>query len=199
MQTNEKKPNSSGDLQSELMNMLKDPNLRNRLKKTVPKEVVKEELKSENMTPEQKLADKEKLTSNEAIERQDLLTELLDYMETPNGSIEDLLTSADENTRYVRTFLYTLVSQEFVKAYRVSTESSRKVEKKAKVWAVVGSSNETFTVDAVSSTGGITPPPPMMLASSNGHPPPRNILIYIAPPPPMMLGSSNGPPPPRNI
>ncbi len=120
-----------GDLQSELMGLLGDPNLKNRLRKVKPKQTsdreegVKEKMK--NMSKEERKAREEAereqmIAKNEqkmAEERENLVVEMLGFMETPNGSIEDLVDRAMKNTSIARGFLYTLVRRGWVKGYRV--------------------------------------------------------------------------------
>ncbi|KAJ3318470.1 hypothetical protein HDV06_000449 [Boothiomyces sp. JEL0866] len=125
---------SGGDLQSELMNALKDPNIRNRLRKTKPKEVVDpdaerkaREEEEAKLTPEEKAAKEQKEKElaaerdrqREIIQRQELITEMLGYMETPNGSIEDLLDNCQKSTKFERGFIYLMIRRNWVQACRV--------------------------------------------------------------------------------
>lgn len=123
---------SGGDLQNELMNALNDPNLRNRLRKVKPKDSSNGGGKSIEkevvpLTEEEKRLKEEKehqraLEEQErkmAEERENLIVEMLGFMETPNGSIEDLVDRAVKNTTIERGFLYTLVRRKWAKAYRV--------------------------------------------------------------------------------
>ncbi|KAJ3274710.1 hypothetical protein HDV01_002232 [Terramyces sp. JEL0728] len=125
---------SGGDMQSELMNALKDPNLRNRLKKSKPKAVVDpdaekkaKEAEDAKLTPEERAAREQKEKElaaererqREIIQRQELITEMLGYMETPNGSIEDLLDNSQKSTKFERGFIYLMVRRNWVQACRV--------------------------------------------------------------------------------
>ncbi|KAJ1557374.1 hypothetical protein HK405_000093, partial [Cladochytrium tenue] len=107
-------PKASGDLQSELMNALKDPNLRNRLKKRAP-------------PPEKKpvvdpaVSDAEHLANQEA-EKQELFIELLGYMEAPNGNVEELIEKCKNNTNTCRSFIFTLIRRGWLHGYRVVEE-----------------------------------------------------------------------------
>ncbi len=119
-------------MQAELMNMLNDPNLRKRLRKVKPKESgntgvdtgAKEEVK---MTDEERRKKEEEdakraMEQKErqmAEERENLVVEMLGFMETPNGSIEDLVDRCTKNTTIARGFIYTLVRRNWVKAYRL--------------------------------------------------------------------------------
>jgi hypothetical protein len=126
-------PKPSGDMQSELMNLLKDPNLRKRLKKSTPNpqfDAPKEEVSKVKMSPEaqkefdekQKAVKLENQKQKDQENRQNLLIELLGFMETPNGSIDDLLDKANKATGYTRTFIFNMVRSSWVKAYRLKNE-----------------------------------------------------------------------------
>ncbi|KAJ3377877.1 hypothetical protein HDU92_007893, partial [Lobulomyces angularis] len=52
-------------------------------------------------------------------ERANIITEVLGYMQTPNGSLEDLVNKADKSTAIARNFIYTLVRKKWVKGFRV--------------------------------------------------------------------------------
>lgn len=100
------------------MNALKDPNLRNRLKKR------------SNTSPNNKPAtDKAPLKSAEELERehdanqeaekQELFIELLGYMEAPNGNVEELMDKCKASTAICRGFVYTLIRRRWLRGYRV--------------------------------------------------------------------------------
>ncbi|KAJ3165004.1 hypothetical protein HK101_000322 [Irineochytrium annulatum] len=105
---------SGGDMQAELMNMLKDPNLRNRLKKRAPPPEKKIE-KPPDISPE------EQQQMQEA-EKQELFIELLGYMEAPNGNIEELIEKNKTTTSTCRSFIYTLIRRNWVEGCRVVEE-----------------------------------------------------------------------------
>ena len=114
--------------------MLSDPNLRKKLRKVKPKDTSSSNLaesaqeKLKNMSPEERRAVEEaehaRILSEQqrkmAEERENLVVEMLGFMETPNGSIEDLVDRAVKNTTIARGFLYTLVRRNWVHAYRLA-------------------------------------------------------------------------------
>ncbi|KAI8900145.1 hypothetical protein BC833DRAFT_582810 [Globomyces pollinis-pini] len=124
---------SSGpvDIQAELKKALSgNPMARLRkVKRPEPSQAQSERsiASTENLTPEQlkereerdlKLA-KERQAVKDAETRQNLLFEMLGFMETPNGSIEDLIEKLTKNTAIARGYVYTLVSRQWVKACKV--------------------------------------------------------------------------------
>jgi hypothetical protein len=124
----------ANDFQSELMNMLNNPNLRKTLKKTTPAPrtdfAVKEETdRSPEAEETRRLHSLEKSSQQELENRQNLLIELLGFMETPNGSIDDLLEKSSKATGNVRTFLFTMVRNKWVKAYRLTPKTSKSTKK----------------------------------------------------------------------
>jgi hypothetical protein len=115
-----------------LMNMLKDPNLKKRLRKTntANNQVGVAAKEEETFSLEQQEAQVKK-AANEKLEkekqrdaelRQNLLMELLSYMETPNGSIDELLVKANSATDNCRTFMFTLVRNNWIKAFKKKKE-----------------------------------------------------------------------------
>ncbi|KAJ3292389.1 hypothetical protein HDU79_001473 [Rhizoclosmatium sp. JEL0117] len=104
-------PKSTGDVQSDLMNALKDPNLRKKLKKrTEPIRESKPLLSSEPAEPTQQDLD---------AQRQELFIELLQYMEAPNGNVEELMEKTKVTTNTCRSFIYTLVRKRWVQGFRI--------------------------------------------------------------------------------
>ncbi|KAI9330082.1 hypothetical protein BDR26DRAFT_714465 [Obelidium mucronatum] len=109
----------SGDLQAELMNALKG-NPQARLKKRSPPVerggVSAIAPKAPTLSPEEqarlaKQADEE--------ERSALFIELLGFMETTHGNMEELTTKAAMSTKTSRGFIYSLIRRGFVDGYRV--------------------------------------------------------------------------------
>ncbi|KAJ3373707.1 tryptophan synthetase [Kappamyces sp. JEL0680] len=112
------------------MAMLANPNLRKKLRKVKPKEGTNAPATAaleEQLSPEEKMKKEEEaarlaMEAKErqmAEERENLVVEMLGFMETPNGSIEDLVDRAVKNTTLARGFIYTLVRRNWVKAYRI--------------------------------------------------------------------------------
>ncbi|KAJ3192689.1 hypothetical protein HDU67_005376, partial [Dinochytrium kinnereticum] len=108
-------PKPAGDMQSELMNALKDPNLRKKLKKSrAPPPEKKVEVAPALTEAEMKM--------NEEAEKQELFIELLGYMEAPNGNIEELLDKCKTSTNTCRSFIYTLVRRGWLEGCRILPE-----------------------------------------------------------------------------
>jgi len=112
----------SGDL----FDQIKSGNLKSRLKKVKPRVSPRHLPGAEkvDLSPEEAarlLAIKE---AKLAEERQNLTYEVLGYMQTPNGSLEDLLDKATKSTNIARGFIYTLVRRKWVKGYRIIEENT---------------------------------------------------------------------------
>ncbi|KAJ3079880.1 hypothetical protein HDU99_009880 [Rhizoclosmatium hyalinum] len=122
-------PKPTGDFQADLMNALKDPNLRNRLKKRAPveKPVISEPAAAPELTAEQKQLALE-------AEKQELFIELLGFMEAPNGNVEDLLDRLAKNSRTVRSFIFLLIRRKWVDGVRVINPAIGKAKKPCTVW-----------------------------------------------------------------
>ncbi|KAI9328997.1 hypothetical protein DFJ73DRAFT_861083 [Zopfochytrium polystomum] len=102
-------PKSGGDLQAELMNALKDPNLRNRLKKRAPPPE----------KPVVPVVSEEEHSASQEAEKQELFIELLGYMEAPNGNVEELMEKCKNATNTCRSFIFTLIRRGWLHGYRV--------------------------------------------------------------------------------
>ncbi|KAJ3020036.1 UNVERIFIED_CONTAM: hypothetical protein HDU68_010390 [Siphonaria sp. JEL0065] len=106
---------SSGDMQNELMNSIK--NFRGLKKVNKPAEPgLSVKPKAPILSPEEKArlakeADEE--------ERSSLFIELLGFMETSHGNMEELTNKAAASTKTSRGFIYNLVRRDFVDGYRV--------------------------------------------------------------------------------
>ncbi|KAJ3065572.1 hypothetical protein HDU98_011074 [Podochytrium sp. JEL0797] len=108
-------PASTGDSGNDLMNALKDPNLRNRLKKrTAPVPTT---------TPTQAPAPP---AEDLASQRQELFIELLQYMEAPNGNVEELMDKTKLLTNTCRNFIFTLVRKRWVQGHRILTPENER-------------------------------------------------------------------------
>ncbi|KAI9337238.1 hypothetical protein BDR26DRAFT_863997 [Obelidium mucronatum] len=138
-------PKPTGDFQADLMNALKDPNLRNRLKKRAP---------PPTSTPSKQPAEQvHKLTPEEEqilqeSEKQELFMELMGFMEAPNGNVEELLDKLSKNTKTVRSFVFLLIRRKWLEGVRVvpaaeagdvttnapAATSSKKPKKGCTVW-----------------------------------------------------------------
>jgi hypothetical protein len=126
------------------MAALSDPNRRKKLRKVVPKGSGAPSTEStepaKELTPEEKMKREEenarlaleKKEREMAEERENLVVEMLGFMETPNGSIEDLVDRSAKNTAIARGFIYTLVRRSWVKAYRVKITYPEEAEVKKK-------------------------------------------------------------------
>ncbi|KAJ3237932.1 hypothetical protein HDU81_008684 [Chytriomyces hyalinus] len=120
-------PKSTGDAQADMLAALKDPNLRNRLRKRAPPQpkVIVEEVKA--LSPEeQKLALE--------TEKQELFIELLEFMEAPNGNVEELLTKLVASTKTVRSFIFLLIRRKWLDGVRVINPEHGKAVKPCIVW-----------------------------------------------------------------
>ncbi|KAI9331603.1 hypothetical protein BDR26DRAFT_1010905 [Obelidium mucronatum] len=121
-------PKPTGDLQSDLMNALKDPNLRNRLRKRAPppqKPIEKVEVPK--LTPEEERMQLES-------EKQELFIELLGFMEAPNGNVEELLDKLVKSTKTVRSFIFLLIRRKWLDGVRVINPAHGQAKKPCIVW-----------------------------------------------------------------
>ncbi|KAI8614744.1 hypothetical protein BC830DRAFT_1125902, partial [Chytriomyces sp. MP71] len=115
-------PKASDDFQSDLMAALKDPNLRKKLKKRA------------DPPPPPKPIVTEAPVEDEAAQRQELFIELLQYMEAPNGNVEELMEKTKTSTNTCRSFIYTLVRKRWVQGHRILNETNEKSATPITVW-----------------------------------------------------------------
>ncbi|KAI8836693.1 hypothetical protein BJ741DRAFT_181133 [Chytriomyces cf. hyalinus JEL632] len=124
---------SSGDSQNELMNALKDPNLRKKLRKRA-------ETAPSSTDAAAKLAAAAAAAPPidpkilEEAQRQELFIELLQYMEAPNGNVEELMEKTKTSTNTCRSFIYTLVRKRWLQGYRILDETNEKSAAPITVW-----------------------------------------------------------------
>lgn len=106
----------SGDL----FEQIKSGNLKSRLKKVKPP-TPKSGLSNDGKVSSSKgpSASNEPTADQIAEERQNLTFEVLGYMQTPNGSLEDLIDKATRSSNTSRGFIYTLVRRKWVKGFRI--------------------------------------------------------------------------------
>ena len=107
--------------------MLANPSLRKKLRKVQPRESPnpslakpildeKEQAAADEADTERAMEEKKRAMAEE---RENLVVEMLGFMETPNGSIEDLVDRCTKQTSIARGFIYTLVRRSWVKAFRL--------------------------------------------------------------------------------
>ena len=103
---------------------IKGGNLKSRLKKvtTAPRPVFNKPEESNE------IEGKYQKPKEESGERENLTLEVIGYMQTPNGSLDDLLEKAIKETNVSRGFIYTLVRREWVKGFRVVEEGQVDVQ-----------------------------------------------------------------------
>jgi hypothetical protein len=113
---------SGADIQSELMDLLTGSNVQGRLR-SVKREVSFEEVAVEECEKKSNRAfieaELEQRKLLRMIERENLLIETLSYMETPNGSLEELVDKCEKSSAVSRGFIYTLVRRGWAKGYRL--------------------------------------------------------------------------------
>ncbi|KAJ3200363.1 hypothetical protein HDU82_008980 [Entophlyctis luteolus] len=106
---------SSGSSKNDLMAALADPNLRNRLKKRGPPP----EPKSFVATREEPVVTAEELKLRDEAERGELFVELLQYMESTHGNVDELADRAAASTKTARGHVFGLMRPEYVTAFRL--------------------------------------------------------------------------------
>ncbi|KAI8612762.1 hypothetical protein BC830DRAFT_1135239 [Chytriomyces sp. MP71] len=121
-------PKTSGDTQADLFAALKDPNLRNRLKKANRAPIA-----AKPVVEEKKLSPEEERLAMEA-EKQELFIELLGFMEAPNGNVEELLTKLVASTKTVRSFIFLLIRRKWLDGVRMINPEHGKAVKPCIVW-----------------------------------------------------------------
>ena len=84
---------------------------------------MRRKLKKVSDRPHKPIPKPASVENHDEIERQNLIFEMMGYMETPNGSIDDLLDKCGKSTAICRGFIYTLVNKGFVTGYRVMDEA----------------------------------------------------------------------------
>ncbi|KAJ3079617.1 hypothetical protein HK102_003661 [Quaeritorhiza haematococci] len=67
-------------------------------------------------------------------ERQNLIIEMLGYMQAPNGSLDELTDKLKKNTATARGFIYTMVRRGWCNGFRVLSEEDQKGVKPCAVW-----------------------------------------------------------------
>ncbi|KAJ3093462.1 hypothetical protein HK100_006602 [Physocladia obscura] len=67
-------------------------------------------------------------------QRQELFVELLQYMEAPNGNVEELMEKTKLATNTCRSFIYTLVRKRWVSGHRILTDANEKSVTPITVW-----------------------------------------------------------------
>ena len=90
------------------MDLIKSGNLKSRLK-SVPKQTAAVE-------PESQI-------DQENQHRENLIFEVLGYMQTPNGSIEELVDKLVKSSKVSSKFIYTLLRNKWVKGYRLTKQT----------------------------------------------------------------------------
>ncbi|KAJ3352015.1 hypothetical protein HDU83_008409 [Entophlyctis luteolus] len=98
------------------MKQLTDPSLRSRLKKRPDPVAAPRPVESPAATSLQQ--------PDETQQRQELFVELLQYMEAPNGNVEDLMEKTKTATNTCRAFIYTLIRKRWVLGHRIISDAN---------------------------------------------------------------------------
>ncbi|KAJ3407924.1 hypothetical protein HDU80_007382 [Chytriomyces hyalinus] len=125
---------SSGDSQNELMNALKDPNLRKKLRKRAETAPSSTDAAAKLAAATAAAAAPIDPKILEEAQRQELFIELLQYMEAPNGNVEELMEKTKTSTNTCRSFIYTLVRKRWLQGYRILDETNEKSAAPITVW-----------------------------------------------------------------
>ncbi|KXS13342.1 hypothetical protein M427DRAFT_370308 [Gonapodya prolifera JEL478] len=196
---------SSVDVQAELMKAIKGGSVKAGLRKVTsrpPREAFVSSVSTDSSSEDIRQAQLE--------ERQSLFFDLLEYMEAPEGNLDELIDKLNKSTATARGFLYSMVKRGWVEGFRVlEAELLAEVDKQA-ADIPPGPGIDSSTGDEPQSSSGVPPPPPPPslpggfplppgpepITLPGGFPPPPPPPPHSGPPPPPPPPPFGGPPPP---